>query len=242
MKRSRLPSLSAVLGLLIAGASTTLTAQVGPDPGRSPFRDILHGNGWTVSVGQVFGDGGPLHLSPNSGTSYGVRYDIRLSGLLQGYAELNYLALERQVLAPDDSVVNRFSGPFDATVWTPQIGLQLNITGPKTWHGLAPYLAIGLGAAVGEGMAQDTTSFNFGSKLLLTPSAGVRMYFSDRIHLRLDGQLLYWKMKYPSTWLGEPAAQPSGPGEPTTAPVQSQDDLDDWVATPALRLGIGFTF
>ena len=218
----------------------TLGAQIGVAPGRSPYRDILRGNGWTMSVGQVFGAGGGLlHLSPNSGMSYGVRYDIRLSGLLTGFAELNYLATERKLLAPDDSVVNRFSGPVDATVWTPQVGLQLNLTGPKTWHGLAPYLGIGLGAAVGEGVSQDTTAFEFGTKLLLTPSAGVRLYLSERLNVRVDGQLFYWKMKYPNTWTDEPAAQS---GDTGNAPVKDQDGLDDWIATPALRFGIGLSF
>ena len=226
--------------LLLAPAS--LTAQIGAAPSPSPYRDILHGNGWTVSAGQVFGSGGPLRLSPNSGMSYSLRYDVRFSGLLQGFAELGYFATQRQLLAPDDSVMNRFSGPVDATVWTPQIGLQLNITGPKTWHGLAPFLAVGFGAAVGEGVAQDTTEFVFGTKLLLTPAAGVRVFVAQRVHLRLEGQLYYWKMKYPASWLSEPAAQPSTSGEPTTAPIKSTEDLDDWVPTPALRLGIGFAF
>jgi hypothetical protein len=237
MMRSRVLAFPAALLLL---APALLSAQVGTSPGESPYRDILHGNGWTVLVGQVYGGGGgPLHLSPNSGTSVGARYDIRLSGLLQGFAEINYLATERQLLAPDDSVVNRFSGPVDATVWTPQIGLQINLTGPKTWHGLAPYLGIGLGAAVGEGVSQDTTDFKFGTKLLLTPSAGVRVYVGQRLNLRLEGQMLYWKMKYPDTWTEEPAAQS---GDTGNAPVKDADGLTDWIATPSLRLGIGFSF
>lgn len=233
--------LSRVLAFLLV-APASLAAQVGAAPRHSPYRDILHGNGWTVIGGQVLGNGGPLRLSPNSGMSYGVRYDVRFSGLLQGFAELGYLATERQVLAPDDSVVNRYSGPFPAPVWTPQIGLQLNLTGPKTWHGLAPFAAIGLGAAVGEGVAQDTSGFTFGTKLLLTPSAGVRVFVAQRVHIRLEGQFYYWKMKYPSTWLAEPAAQPSVTGEPTTAPIKDNDGLDDWVPTTSLRLGVGFAF
>lgn len=217
-----------------------LDAQIGRAPGTSPYRDILRGNGWTILVGQVYGKGGgPLRVSPNSGTSFGARYDIRFSGLLQGFAEINYLQTERQILAPDDSVVNRFSGPVDAPVWTPQIGLQMNLTGPKSWHGLAPYLSVGLGAAVGEGVSQDTTDLTFGTKLLLTPSAGVRVFVGQRLNFRLEGQMMYWKMKYPSTWLEEPEAQS---GDTGNAPVKDNDGLEDWIATPALRLGIGFSF
>ena len=233
MKRS---PLLACVALLVPAA---LSAQVGAAPGASPYRDILHGNGWTITAGQVYGDGGPLRLSPNSGTSLGLRYDIRLSGLLQGYASLGYLATERMILNPDDSVVNRFDGPVDQTVWTPEIGLQLNITGPKSWHHLAPYASVGLGAAVGEGVAEDTTSFNFGTKLLITPAAGVRVYLGSRVNLRVEGMFYYWKMKYPSTWVARPAAQPSDPG---TEPVKSSSQLTDWIPTPSLRVGLGLAF
>lgn len=241
MKPSRLLAFVLAIGATQL-ATAPLAAQVGAAPGASPYRDILHGNGWTITAGQVYGDGGPLRLSPNSGASFGLRYDVRLSGLLQGYASLGYLATERMILNPDDSVVNRFDGPVDQTVWTPEIGLQLNITGPKTWHHLAPYASLGLGAAVGEGVAEDTTEFNFGTKLLITPAAGVRVYLGPRVNLRVEGMLYYWKMKYPSTWLAQPAAQIPGPGDPSNAPVKSSGALTDWIPTPSLRIGLGLAF
>lgn len=238
MMRSRL------LALLVLALPPTgpLAAQVGVAPGHSPYRDIIRGNGWTVLVGQVYGDGASLKLSPNSGTSFGVRYDVRFSGLLQGYASLGYLATERRLLNPDDSVAHQIGGIVDQPVWTPEIGLQVNLTGPKTWHHLAPYASIGLGAAVGESVAQDTTAFNFGTKLLLTPAAGVRVYLGERVNLRIEGMYYYWKMKYPPTWLDEPAAQIPPSGDPSNAPVKSRNELDDWVPTPSLRVGFGLAF
>lgn len=238
MKRSRLFAFVALL--LVPPAA--LAAQVGNDPAHSPYHDILRGNGWTVLVGQVNGDGGPLRLSPHSGTSLGVRYDVRFSRLLQGFVSVSHLDLERAILNPDDSIVHRFSGPIDQPLWTPEVGIQVNVSGAKTWHGVAPFAAVAMGAVFGPDEAQDTTGFVFGSKLLFSPSAGLRYYVSDRLHLRLEGQMLYWKMKYPQEWTLEPAAQPSNPGEPTTAPVKSVADLSDWIPTTAFRLGIGFSF
>lgn len=243
MKPSTIRAILALaLGLALAHLPTgPLAAQVGTAPGASPYRDILHGNGWTVTAGQLFGDGGPLKLSPNSGRTLGLRYDIRLSGLLSGYASLGYIAAERMMLNPDDSIVNRFDGPVDQAIWTPEIGMQVNLTGPKRWHGLAPYLSVGLGAAVGEGVAEDTTTFDFGTKLMLTPAAGVRVYIGQRVHLRVEGMYYYWKMKYPGSWIGEPAAQPPASGE-SNAPIKSTEDLDDWIPTPSLRIGFGVSF
>jgi hypothetical protein len=219
-----------------------LPAQVGVRPTRSPYRDILHGSGWTFMAGQVGGDGGPMQLSPNSGMSYGVRFDARFSGLLQGFVGLEYMGLERMVLHPDDSVVNRFSGPIDAPVWIPAIGLQVNLTGPKTWRHIAPFAAFTFGAAIGETAPEDTTKFDFGTKLLLAPSGGARIFIGQRIHMRVEAIWYMWKMKYPDNWLTEPSEQPSEPGEPSTAPIKEIEDLEDWVTTPSLRLGLGIAF
>lgn len=227
---------------LVSALPVALSAQVGNDPSHSPYHDILRGNGWTVLGGHVYGNGGPLRLSPNGGASLGVRYDVRFSRLLQGFVGLSRLALQREILNPDDSIVHRYSGPVDQNIWTPEFGLQMNLSGAKTWHGVAPFVSMAIGAAVGKDLPSDTTGFVFGTKILFAPAAGLRYYVGERLHIRLEGQMLYWKMKYPSTWTREPAAQPSNPGDPTTAPVKSVADLNDWVPTPALRLGIGFAF
>lgn len=238
MNRTRRFLFALASGFVLAHLATgPLAAQVGPAPSASPYRDILHGNGWTITAGQVFGNGGPLGLSPNSGMSVGLRYDIRLSGLLQGYASLGYLATERGLINPDDSVVHRRGGPVDQTVWTPEIGLQLNLTGPKSWHHLAPYASVGLGAAVGEGVAEDTTEFKFGTKLLITPAAGVRVMLGSRVNLRVEGMFYYWKMKYPQLWRVPPANEPTAP-----PPITTADGLDDWIPTPSLRIGFGLAF
>ena len=240
MKPSRLPD---VLALVVAASAPhRLAAQVGYDPAHSPYHDILHGNGWTVTYGQVYGNGGPLRVSPNSGTGIGLRYDVRFSRLLQGFVGLSRLALQREILNPDDSIVHRYSGPVDQDVWTPEMGMQLNLSGAKSWHGLAPFASVSIGAAIGKSVASDTTGLVFGTKLLFSPTAGVRYFIGERLNIRAEGQLLYWKMKYPSTWTREPLAQPSQSGQPTTAPVANVTGLNDWIHTPGLRFGIGYSF
>lgn len=226
---------------LVWGPSA-VSAQVGVDPAHSPYRDILHGNGWTVLYGHIGGDGGPLRQSPNSGAIVGLRYDVRFSRLLGGFVSLTRMSTTRTYLAHDDSVATRFHQQLDQPVWTPEVGIQMNLSGAKTWHHVAPFVAVALGIASSSDVKGDTSGFSFGTKLALTPSGGANVYLSERVHLRLEGQLIYWKMKYPSNWLDEPAKQPSVAGQPTTAPVPDITALDDWVHTPALRVGLGFSF
>ncbi|HET7043050.1 MAG TPA: hypothetical protein VFI13_13615 [Gemmatimonadales bacterium] len=243
MNRTRFLASTLACGVLLAvSAPRRLAAQVGHDPSHSPYRDILHGNGWTVTAGRIYGDGGPLQQSPNSGTSVGLRYDVRFSRLLQGFVGLSRAATTRRILNPDDSIVHRYGARVDQPVWLPEFGLQMNLSGSKTWHGLAPFVAAAMGAATSSDVKADTSGFSFGTKLLFAPSIGTRFYLGQRLHVRLEGQLLYWKMKYPSTWTREPAAQPSQSGQPTTAPVKDVTGLNDWLHTPALRFGVGYSF
>ena len=66
--------LAAALAHLSTGP---LAAQVGAAPGASPFRDIIYGNGWTFTAGHVYGDGGLVRMSPNSGRSFALRVYTR---------------------------------------------------------------------------------------------------------------------------------------------------------------------
>lgn len=228
--------------IALAWGPSVVCAQVGVDPAHSPYRDILHGNGWTVTTGRIGGDGGSLRQSPNGGIAFGLRYDVRFSQLLGGFVGLSRYSTTRQYLAHDDSVATRYHGALDQPVWLPEAGLQVNLSGAKTWHGFAPFLAVSMGVATSGKVKSDTSGFVFGTKLAFTPSAGARWYLSERIHVRLEGQLIYWKMKYPTNWLDEPTAQPGPSGGPTTAPVPNVTALADWVHTPAFRVGVGFSF
>ena len=236
MKLSRLLACSALVLALAHRPTGPLAAQVGVTPSKSPYRDVIYGNSWTPTVGMLGGDGGPMQLSPNSGMTYGIRFDFRFSGLLQGWAGIEYMDAERMVLHPDDSLVHRYSGPVPMSVILPTIGLQANLTGPKRWHGLAPFAAFTFGAAIGEQPAQDTSDFNFGTKLVMAPSVGTRLFLGDKVHLRAEALWYMWKMKYPSTWLNEPA------NEPTAPPPIDLDGMEDWVSTFSLRFGLGVAF
>jgi hypothetical protein len=233
MIRSRVTALLALLALLPAGP---LTAQIGVDPAKSPYRDILYGNGWTPTVGYLGGDGSSTKMSPNSGMTYGIRFDFRFSGLLQGWAGLEYMDAERMMTHPDDSLVNRYSGPVKMSVILPTVGLQANLTGPKRWHGFAPFAAFTFGAAIGEHPAEDTTKFDFGTKLVMAPSVGTRLFLGEKVHLRAEALWYMWKMKYPTGWLDEPE------DEPTAPPPIDPDEFEDWVATFSLRFGLGIAF
>ena len=62
--------------------------------------------------------------------------------------------LERFIVHPDVVLARRFAGPVEQRVSFAEVDLQLNLTGGKTWRGLAPFVGLGLGLALARWIAQ----------------------------------------------------------------------------------------
>lgn len=230
------------LGLVVFTAP--LAAQVGHDPQHSPYRDILRGKSVTFLYGDVGGDGGKLGVGPHDGQSYGVRFDVRLGTPVQFGLTIAKANLKRLIVSADDSVDNRVDGPVDQSLTMFEAALQLNLTGRKSWHHLAPYLATSLGYQSGSSLPAsqpDSSGYKFGSKFYVSPAVGVRIFLGQTLHLRLEARQLYWKLSYPTAYRLEPAAQPSSDPDKPNA-VLTGNKLDEWTGGRELRAGLGFTF
>ncbi len=236
----RIPAALTGLALL---AAVPLTAQVGHAPTSSPYRDILNGKSLTVLYGNVGGDGGRLGIGPHDGPSYGVRLDFRLGTPLQFGLSVTKADLQRLIVSADDSVDNRVDGPVSQDVVMVEGDLQLNLTGKKSWHHLAPFLGFGVGWVHGSSIsyAQDSSGYSFGSKLFVVPSAGLRVPIGRSLQVRLEARLLYWNLSYPVSYKLPPAAQPII--DPTRRYAVLPPNVNgEWVGSSELRAGLGFSF
>ncbi|MGH7701847.1 MAG: hypothetical protein ACREMO_02045 [Gemmatimonadales bacterium] len=185
--------------LLPAGLASSVAAQVGHPPSGSPYRDILQGQSLTFLVGSFAGDGGKLGIGPHQGTVYGIRYDIRLSNPLQVGFSITRGKLERFIVDADDSVATRRKGPVSQSLVATEMALQWNLTGKKTWHGLAPYFGGSVGVAFAGDTRADTSGYRFGTKIVVGPNIGFRFFVTRRLHLRAEARQSYWKLKYPTS-------------------------------------------
>jgi len=230
--------------LLLALAASPLAAQVGHAPDHSPYTDILPGRSFTLLYGDVGGDGGRLGIGPHHGRSYGVRGDIRLGAPLQVGFSVARAELERLVVSADDSVATRVKGPVDQRLLMLELTMQLNLTGKKSWHHLAPYLSGSLGWANGSdlpaGGPADSSGFKFGNKIYLSPGVGLRVMIGQTLHLRLDARQLFWKLSYPVSYLVEPAAEPGVTGSSNA--VITDGKRNQWSGGRELRVGLGLSF
>jgi hypothetical protein len=188
-------TLTLALALL---APRTLLAQVGHPPGSSPYRDIRKGHTVTPFAAYFAGDGGRFGVAPHNGQVYGFRYDIRTGSTIQMGLLLGYGEMERLIL---DSLVagGLVTGRANQSTTFVEGDLQLNLTGGKTWNRLAPFVGAGIGLAWAEDIPTDRDVFELGTKFYFAPHAGLRLFVTDRIHLRSDARVMFWKLSYPNS-------------------------------------------
>jgi hypothetical protein len=231
----------ATAATLSALASTVAVAQVGHRPESSPYRDIRKGHTVTALFGQFGGSGGEFAIAPHDGQVYGLRYDLRSGSTIQVGLGVARGDLQRLIVDPFVEKVNRVSGPVDQTVTFAEANLQFNLTGGKSWHRLAPFINVGLGLTFPSGTPEDTSRFEFGKKVYLAPSTGVRLYVTDRLHLRGEARVVFWKLKYPSTFEAEPPLEPGNPPDNSNA-VITDGSTSEWATSSWLQVGLGYTF
>jgi hypothetical protein len=231
----------AVLWLTLAGLPAGAAAQVGYSPGHSPYRDIRKGHMVTPIFGQFGGSGGRFEIGPHDGQIYGLRYDVRTGSAVQLGLGVSHATLSRLIVDPFVELANRTSGPVDQSVTFAELNLQLNLTGGKSWHRLAPFVGAGAGLTFSTSTPQDTSKYRFGKKFYVAPSAGVRFFVTDRISLRGEARAVFWKLKYPTTFQDEPALEPGVPPDHSNA-VITDGRLSEWTTSSWLLVGMGIGF
>lgn len=226
--------------LLLALAGSPLSAQVGHSPGASPYSDIFKGHTVTGFGGYLGGSGAEFRIGPHKGPIYGIRYDIRTASAIQLGLQLAQADLQRFIVDPFVELENRVSGPVDQRVSFVEVDLQLNLTGGKTWRRLAPFVGVGGGLTFASGTDADTSGYEFGNKIYFVPALGFRAFVTERLHLRGEGRIAFWKMKYPTSFTEEPDLEPGTPDDPNA--VITDGKVSEWTTVPWLQFGLGYSF
>ncbi|MGH7535571.1 MAG: hypothetical protein ACREMG_08290 [Gemmatimonadales bacterium] len=237
-RRRRVPVVASLVSTLL---TTPALAQVGHDPARSPYRDIPRGHSVTVLGGYIGGGGGRFGIAPHSGSGFGLRYDIRTSSAVQVGIGVARAELERRIVDPFVVLAERDQGIVPQTVTVAEFDLQLNLTGGKTWHRLAPFVGSAAGVTFPSGTPADTSGFEFGRKFYVAPHAGVRAFITSRLHLRGEVRAMFWKLKYPPSFEAEPPDEPGDPPSNSNAVIQD-GRVSEWTATSWLQVGLGYSF
>lgn len=212
--------------LVCAHPPVRLAAQVGHDPGASPYHDIRRGAALRVIGGYLSGGRGKQSVGPTDGATGGLRLEYQASNVLiltTGIAYARTNAFYRTAL----DTFPRKVGPIDNALVLADAGLQVSLTGGKTFHGLQPYIGGTMGLAFGSKIAADTSGYDFGTRFTAGPEAGVRWYPARRVSVELGGRILYYKLQYPITYRF--SLIPFGA-------------LSEWTAHPWATAGVAWTF
>ncbi len=226
----------AAVSCLVLGVPAALGAQVGHAPESSPYRDLRAKHVLSLTAGYLGGSSGAAGVGPTNGPIFGARLDLLLGGPAEVFFGLELADLDRLVLDPTQGATSRVKGTFNQSVVLAEIGLALRLTGEKTWHGLVPYVGLGLGVAFGQGVAQDSSTFEFGTKFHVDPRLGVRWFPSDRINIRFEARDVVWRLSYPALFFDPPV---NAPEEPSLLDPVTMDDTE-WTHHPTLLITFGY--
>ncbi len=224
--------------VISCGTARAAAAQVGHAPSASPYRDIVDAHSITPVVGYFAGSGGKFGIGAHNGYTYGLRYDLRAGKTVQFGFSAARSALDRFIVDPFVALARRRTGPFDQATTFLDATVQFNVTGAKTWHGLAPYTGVTLGVAFGEDLAADTSGYDFGTKFYVGPQLGTRFFLTQNLHLKAEVRAMFWKVNYPTSFGDEPPEEPGTPEAPNA--VIPDGRFDEWTLNPWFQVGLGY--
>lgn len=219
-------------------APASLTAQVGYDPAHSPFRPIVARTSLTAIGGYLGGSAGIILIGPSDGWFMGLRYEMRLTGPTDASLTVSRGEFERFIPNPNAPKDSAYTGPVKQSVIFVDAGLQILLTGDKSWNRMAPYIGATLGLGFGSNVPADSSGFKYNTKFISGPVAGLRFYPVGGLTIRLEGRLVFWRLRYPQGFFSNPVRAPTDP--PLIDPKVESDT--DWTAHPTVLIGLGWAF
>src|SRR3989442_11700925 len=154
----------AIVWLSVVASYNVVAAQVGHEPAHSPYHDVRRGGVLVFTFGYLGGSRGSVGVGPSEGKTGGIRYEVPF-GAVGASLGLAYARMNRFVVDPFKDTTSRKSGPSTNDVVLLDAGLQLILTGRKTWRGFAPYVGGVLGVAIGGKSPPGTRGDKFGAKI-----------------------------------------------------------------------------
>ena len=152
-------------------------------------------------------DDGRLDVGPKPGPLAGARYDLNLAGPLYGGVDVGVVPTTRTVFARTANIPNpplTSLGDANAVLVLVEPFLRLQVTGPRTWNRLAPYLLAFGGFAANvtpessrESVITADQQFRFGPAFAAGGGLGTDFFVTERLSIRLDFRDKLWRISPP---------------------------------------------
>lgn len=190
----------ALVALLAAGAPRGVSAQIGHAPDRSPYEDLKGGQNISLSAGWLAVKRDPANVAPKAGPFGMVRYDITIGGPAAFFARYVFAPSERNLLVPANPRPTRVIATPSVTTHVADVGLDIALTGRKTWRRLVPSISGGIGLASDFAKA-DTGAYRFGTRFAFMYGGALRYIpRNGRVSYRVDVTNYLWQYQYPDRY------------------------------------------
>lgn len=229
--------LTSITAIAIASAPLAAQAgatQVGHTPASSPYVDLPFAQEFTVFGGEYHAHRDVADVGPGSGTITGVHYEWRAGGPAHITGEIAYISSDRRLINPLVSGKARELGQESRPLYTADVGLNLGLTGEKSWHRLVPEVGGGIGLISDFHSLPDSGGFLFGTRFTFNFGAGLRYLAGGKWQIRADIKDRLYTISYPQTFFTAPAGG--------TAVVTADAAKSYWLNNPAFTLGLSYLF
>lgn len=232
-----MPRRTGSLGLIAAVLLSTGSARA--QDITSPYRFIDESQALGLFGGYVLTDRGARDLGPKSSPAVGLRYSLRVRGPFVLEGEAAFVPSTRTVLdtAMADGAFRRL-GEADLSLALVQAALRFNITGPRAYYGLQPFLLVGGGGImdvsdsedafrdqlVADDVVAEEVVFDFGTSFAAQIGAGIEWFATRRITVRADVRDVFWQIATPAAFRDQNIAS------------------EEWLQNFAFMLGLSYRF
>jgi hypothetical protein len=197
-------ALAVPLCLCASVPASVRAQQVGNEPERSPYADILTHQGWTLFAGRFAGNAGAAGVGARPGLILGTRLQIRFSSAIDMWVTMGEVWTSRLRINAPAGDSTRIAGNLTVRLVAADLALALNLTGDKTWHGFAPYVALGAGITTPSAKVVDPGGYELGTDFTLVPTVGTRFFIAHDLALRFEARDYYYRYTYPLAYYVNP--------------------------------------
>jgi hypothetical protein len=231
MRALRVRSALAFAAVVSLVAPSTARAQVGHLPEKSPYEDFKIGQSVTVMGGWLAVNRDLADVAPKASWLAGLRYDLGVGGPASLFVRYVASPSERNLLAPTNPRATRIIGTPGVTTHLVDGGLDVSLTGRKTWRQLMPSVNLGVGL-VSDFAKADTGAYRFGTKFSFNYGFSMRYLPRKGPQLRFDATNHLWKYQYPDRYFVRAAD--------TTSVLTDTRKREAWRGNWALTAGVTF--
>lgn len=225
---------STALLLCLALSATSMSAQVGYDPTRSPYIDLEFKQEITVFTGGFLTGSDPSGAAPKTGPMLGFRYETRVGGPASFTARAARVFSERQIVDPSKPLSARYSPMRSWPLYLLDASLSINLTGQKSSRHLVPVVNSGVGIVSDFKSSADVGGFKFGTTFAFSFGGGVRWTPGGPFQLRADVADYLYQLTYPSTYYVK--------ASDSTSVLRGSQPKSVWKHNVGLTVGASYLF